>query len=233
MRAIIPGASPAMRGSSDPVAEAASPHRSRRSSHRSSACRTAPLRRRRSPASHRRRTAKSNIGEELDASSLKKVGEQMGSNPGGVFEDDAGKKFYVKKGKSKEHVRNEMIAAALYDLAGTPTLQYRPVKGGTHVATEIEKLSKDNASKLSKAEKSEAARDFAVHAWLANWDAVGLGGDNLGTIKGVPTALDLGGALEYRAQGARRARRSGRTSPNSTRCATRRSTRTRPASSAT
>jgi 8-oxo-dGTP pyrophosphatase MutT (NUDIX family) len=41
-----------------------------------------------------------------------------------------------------------------------------------------------------------------VHAWLANWDAVGLGGDNLGTIKGVPTALDLGGALEYRAQGA-------------------------------
>lgn len=144
----------------------------------------------------------SNIGEELDTSVLKKVGAQKGSNPGGVYEDDDGKKFYVKQGKTKEHVRNEMIAAALYDLAGTPTLSYRPTKGGTHIATEIEKLDKDNASKLSPAERSEAARDFAVHAWLANWDAVGLGGDNLGTIDGVPTALDLGGALEYRAQGA-------------------------------
>lgn len=144
----------------------------------------------------------SNIGRELDPSSLTKVGAQKGSNPGGVYEDADGKKFYVKEGKSKDHVRNEMIAAALYGLAGTPTLKYRPTPDGTHIATEIEKLSKDNASKLSKAEKAEAARDLAVHAWLANWDAVGLGGDNLGTIGGVPTPLDLGGALDYRAQGS-------------------------------
>lgn len=143
-----------------------------------------------------------NLGEEIDPAKLKKVGSQMGSNPGGVYEDADGKRFYVKQGKSKDHVRNEMIAAALYDLAGTPTLNYRPTLGGTHVATEIAKLDKDNASKLSANERREAARDFAVHAWLGNWDAVGLGGDNLGTIKGVPTALDLGGALEYRAQGA-------------------------------
>lgn len=146
--------------------------------------------------------SRSNIGEPLDVSRLEKVGAQKGSNPGGVYQNGEGKKFYVKQGKSKDHVRNEMIAAALYDLAGTPTLKYRPVEGGTHIATEMAKLDKDNASKLSKGERAEAARDFAVHAWLGNWDAVGLGGDNLGTVGGTPTALDLGGALEYRAQGA-------------------------------
>lgn len=143
-----------------------------------------------------------NIGEPLDPAKLKKVGGAMGSNPGGVYEDEDGKKYYVKKGKSKDHVRNEMTAAALYRLAGTPTLHYRPTPDGTHVATEMAKLDKDNASKLSKSEKREAARDFAAHAWLGNWDVVGLGGDNLGTVKGMPTALDLGGAMEYRAQGA-------------------------------
>lgn len=145
---------------------------------------------------------KGTIGEPIDPSKLKKVGKQMGSNPGGVYEDEAGKKFYVKQGKSKDHVRNEMIAARLYELAGTPTLKYRPVENGEQIATEMEKLDKDNASKLSPAEIAEAREDFAVHAWLGNWDVVGLGGDNLGTINGKPTPLDLGGAMEYRAQGA-------------------------------
>lgn len=39
-----------------------------------------------------------------------------------------------------------MIAAALYDLAGSPTLTYRPVKNGKHIATEMAKLDKDNAN---------------------------------------------------------------------------------------
>ncbi len=144
---------------------------------------------------------KGNVGEPIDVSTMKKVGKQMGSNPGGVYEDGEGGKFYVKKGQTKDHVTNEMTAAALYGLAGSPTLRYRPVEGGTHVATEMSKLDKDNAAKLSPEERHEAQREFAVHAWLGNYDAVGLGGDNLGTVKGVPTALDLGGALEYRAQG--------------------------------
>ena len=42
---------------------------------------------------------------------------------------------------------------------------------------------------------------FGVHAWLANWDAAGFQGDNQGVIGGVVTTLDVGGALEFRAQG--------------------------------
>ena len=137
----------------------------------------------------------------LDPSALKRVGKQMGSNPGGVFEDEKGRKFYVKEGRSKDHVRNEMTAADLYDLAGAPTLNYREVAGGAHIASEMEKLDKDHASQLSDAERKKAKRDFAAHAWTANYDAVGTGGDNLVAVHGEPFSVDLGGALEYRAQG--------------------------------
>lgn len=140
--------------------------------------------------------------EPLDTSKLKKVGGQMGSNPGGVYEDDDGTRFYIKKGRSKAHVREELTAAALYKLAGARTLRYQPVKGEEHIATEMAKLDKDNANKLSPEEIGRAREDFAVHAWLANWDATGLGGDNIGTIGGKPVSLDLGGALGFRAQGA-------------------------------
>ena len=138
----------------------------------------------------------------LNPEKLKRVGEQMGSNPGGVFEDEGGERFYVKKGKSKEHVREELLAAKLYDLAGARTLDYRPVEGGGHIATKMQKLDKDNANKLSEPEQERARKDFVTHAWLANWDATGLGGDNIGVVNGKPTSLDLGGALSYRAQGA-------------------------------
>ena len=142
---------------------------------------------------------------------MKKVGKAMGSNVGGVYMDAAGKQYYIKQGKSEAHVRNELLAADIYKLAGTPLLHYRPVEGGKHIATEIEKLDKNNVKQLSPDEREEAMRDFAVHAWLSNWDVVGLGGDNIGTINGQPIALDLGGALEFRAQGAAKGNKFGDT----------------------
>lgn len=137
----------------------------------------------------------------LDPADLTKVGSQMGSNPGGVYQNKEGQKFYVKKGASAAHVRNELLAASLYQLAGAKTLNYVPVKGGGHVATEMQKLEKNNISKLSPDEIKKVQNDFAIHAWLSNWDAAGTGGDNQGVVNGEPTTLDVGGALEYRAQG--------------------------------
>lgn len=138
----------------------------------------------------------------IDPKELTKVGGQKGSNPGGIYADTSGKKLYVKQGQSTDHVKNELLAADLYGLAGARTLSYRPVKGGKHIATEMADLSKDRAGKFTPAEREAAQEDFAVHAWLANWDAVGLGGDNQGVVNGKPVSLDLGGALAYRAQGA-------------------------------
>jgi uncharacterized protein len=139
----------------------------------------------------------------LKPTSLTKVGEKMGSNAGGTFKDAAsGKTFYIKKPGTKAHVTNELLGAKLYALAGAgQTLDYHPVEGGEHVATEIAKLDKKNIGDFTPAEKKAAQADFMTQAWIGNWDAAGTGGDNKGILNGEPTALDFGGALEYRAQG--------------------------------
>jgi len=140
-------------------------------------------------------------GKALDPAKLKKQGGKLGSNEGGTFTDESGQKFYIKRPASKAHVENELAAARLYQLAGVQTLDYRPVQGGNHVATAWQDLDKKNIRDFTPAERKEAAKDFAVHAWLSNWDAAGLGGDNQGIIGGKPATLDVGGSLRYRAQG--------------------------------
>ena len=57
-------------------------------------------------------------------------------------------------------------------------------------------------SQLTPAERKSAQSDFAINAWLANWDAAGTGGDNTGILNGKPVTLDVGGALLFRAKGA-------------------------------
>jgi hypothetical protein len=136
----------------------------------------------------------------LNVSKLKKQGGKLGSNEGGVYANDAGEKFYVKKPATKDHVTNEKTAAKLYKLAGVNTLDYREA-GPDHVVTAWQDLDKNNISKFSAEEKKAAAADFAVHAWLSNWDAAGTGGDNQGMMAGKPHTLDVGGSLRYRAQG--------------------------------
>ncbi len=144
----------------------------------------------------------SNYGPEMSLDNLTQTGGALGSNDGGQFVDKAGNKFYIKKPKGKEQVRHELIGASLYDLAGVQTLKYRPVQGGNHLATEWQTPDKKNAFMLSSGEKKAAYKDFAIHAWLGGYDAIGTGGDNLGMLKGKPIVLDTGGTLEYRAQGA-------------------------------
>ncbi len=146
------------------------------------------------------------VGAPIQMADLHKIGEKKGSNPGGVYEDLAsGERFYVKHPKSTDHARNELLAGALYGLAGSNTLDYHPVTGGESlgVATKLKALKTDNVSQLTPAQRRAAQYDFAVHAWLANWDATGLTGDNLGTDEdGKVVNLDLGGSLLYRAQGS-------------------------------
>ena len=140
-------------------------------------------------------------GSSIKMSDMKKESGKMGSNPGGVYSNAEGKKFYIKEGKTADHVNNELLAGSLYGLAGSKTLNYHPVEGGKHIATELQDLDKKNVNDFTAEEKKKAQLDFATHAWLANWDAAGLGGDNQGIIGGHPVSLDLGGALNYRGMG--------------------------------
>ena len=146
------------------------------------------------------------VGPPLVLSEMKQVGEQKGSQPGGVYEDPwTGYKYYIKHSKTPDHARNELLAAKLYALGGVNTLKYQQVDEGDNklgVATRWQELKKDNMSQLDAAQRKMAQRDFAVHAWLANWDAAGIDGSNQGIDEsGNPISLDLGGSLLYRAQG--------------------------------
>ncbi len=136
-----------------------------------------------------------------------KVGGQLGSNPGGQFTDAAGVKHYVKFSKSADHAKNEAVAAKLYELVGSPVV---PVKladvealsgGAAKLGIASTWVSKTPLNPNSQAHLALAAEDFATHAWLANWDAVGTGFDNLALVDGKMSVLDVGGSLLFRAQG--------------------------------
>jgi hypothetical protein len=137
----------------------------------------------------------------IDTATLQKVGRRMGSNPGGVYQDASGRRFYVKSLESPAHASNERLAAKLYQLAGAPTLRYVRTADPSEVATVFVALDKTHLSQLSADERKAAQRWLGVHAWTANWDAAGFGGDNQGVAGGMVLTLDVGGALEFRAQG--------------------------------
>lgn len=140
-------------------------------------------------------------GNGLDVATLRRVGGRLGTNAGGTFEDERGRRFYVKTVETAAAARNERLAAELYRLAGAPTLTYVPVRDATRVATVFVELDERHAARFDAGERRQARRWFGVHAWTANWDAVGFGGDNQGVVGGVVTTLDVGGALELRALG--------------------------------
>ena len=144
------------------------------------------------------------IGQPVNFSGMKQVGPKLGSNPGGQYETSDGEKLYIKQPKSNGHAKNELLAAALFSAAGGNTLNYHQVVDGDklYVGTDWQPLEADNMSQLTSAQKKEAQNDFAIQAWLANWDAAGLTGDNVGVANGKVIPLDFGGSLLYRAQGS-------------------------------
>ncbi|WP_024873332.1 hypothetical protein [Tolumonas lignilytica] len=141
------------------------------------------------------------ISQPIDTSLMTRVGGQLGSNFAGIFEDDNGQRYYVKELESPMLAKNEWIAAKLYQLAGAPTLTYIPTVEPNQIATLWEKLDKQNLAQFSEDERRQAQQWFAVHAWTANWDALGLHGDNQGVLNGQVLTIDIGGALLFRACG--------------------------------
>jgi 8-oxo-dGTP pyrophosphatase MutT (NUDIX family) len=148
------------------------------------------------------------ITKPLDLTGWKKVGGQQGSNQGGLFEAPDGQRYYVKKAKSAQHAANEVLANQLYAAAGVDVPEVRHgvnapgVSGGVIVSKIVPNAKSDLASKLNDGSYMHKVQDgFAVDAWLANWDVVGLGYDNIVTADGKPWRIDAGGSLLYRAMG--------------------------------
>ena len=141
----------------------------------------------------------------LDATGWKKVGKQSGSNPGGLFVDPDGVRWYVKQNPAPGRAENELLAGKLYGLSGIAGPELRLVKTsvGGKVGVGIASRWVDGVEVGDvTAQTPGVAEGFAVDAWLANHDVVGLGMDNLGQVGGKAFRIDVGGSLLYRAQGA-------------------------------
>jgi len=139
----------------------------------------------------------------VDASQWKQVGPKLGTQPGGKFVGEDGKEYYVKYPENPDVARNEVIANKLYEMTGAGVPKAHLVEGPdgkVGVATEWD----NNAQKANWGDASTrelAAKDFATHAWLANWDCVGAGSenpmDNIRISNGKAVSVDVGGSLAY------------------------------------
>ncbi|MFI2380579.1 ADP-ribosyltransferase domain-containing protein, partial [Streptomyces sp. NPDC018964] len=141
----------------------------------------------------------------VDASGWRKIGEKLGSNVGGTYEDARGHRFYLKLARTPDHARNEVLAAALYRLAGVQVPELRLItregKYGT-ASRFLENAHQDLERKLKDKSYRKAIYDgFAVDAWLANWDVAGRYYDNIVNVGGNPVRIDTGGALMYSGKG--------------------------------
>ena len=137
-----------------------------------------------------------------DISNWTEVGPQKGSNPGGTFVDEAGVRWYVKFPKSADHAKNEVLAAKLYDACGVLVPDLKVIRKGGKVGVASQIIDGLKSDSFGVASAPGARDGFAVDAWLANWDVVGMGYDNLLVgDDGFACRVDTGGALLYRAQG--------------------------------
>ena len=137
----------------------------------------------------------------IDTATMQRVGGQLGTNPAGIFQDDSGRRYYVKTLESAAHACNERVAARLYRLTGAPTLTYVRAKNPDQIATVWVELDKRCIARFTESERRQAQHWLGVHAWTANWDAAGFAGDNQGVVDGTVLTLDVGGALAFRARG--------------------------------
>ncbi|MEO3860883.1 phage minor capsid protein [Acrocarpospora sp. B8E8] len=139
-----------------------------------------------------------------DFSSLRQIGPQGGSNPGGLYEAPDGTRWYVKTQKSELHAANEIAAARLYTAAGILAPEIHAGRGapglpdGPQAASRVIEGREASPDEL----RAPAREGFGLDAWLANWDVAGLTFDNmLLADDGSVVRIDTGGSLLFRAQG--------------------------------
>jgi SPP1 gp7 family putative phage head morphogenesis protein len=150
----------------------------------------------------------------FDAARLKALpGTQKGSNPGGLYEDPDGRRYYVKFYKQPDQARGEWAAARIYREMGleSPELHLARMTGPSG-KKQLALISewRDDLKRLGPDEmlrhKAELAEAYQGAVLVKNWDVVGLDYDNL-VLTGNKRLMvvDSGGAFRYRAQGGRKA----------------------------
>ncbi len=146
----------------------------------------------------------------FDADRLKAVpNSQKGSMPGGLYEDDQGKRYYVKFYPDAAQARSEYAASRIYRLLGVDTPEIRLAEmaapGGERRLAVISAW-RDDLKRIGAEEMvrhpEEMAKIFHASALVKNWDVVGLEYDNLLLGReGRLAIIDSGGSFRFRARG--------------------------------
>lgn len=144
-----------------------------------------------------------NSGENI---LYKKVGDQAGSNKGGFYVGQDGVKRYVKVYDEASQAHGEHLANYIYEALGlgapdSTTFMYN---GKLHYASRIIEGAEDATIKklgLTADRARKALDGFAADILTGNWDAPGLGLDNMVDVGGKVIRIDNGSAFLFRAQG--------------------------------
>jgi hypothetical protein len=139
-----------------------------------------------------------------------KVAGASGSNTAGVsglWRGTDGRLYYVKQYKTPGQAYAEHLAGKAYHAlgVGAPETYVFEHEGATVFASRYLEGTQGTLGKLglTKARAEQVLDGFVADVWLANWDAVGTGLDNVVfDALGQAVRIDQGGALLYRAQGA-------------------------------
>ena len=154
------------------------------------------------------KTIANDLENKTGVALFKRIGPQLGSNEGGTFEGIDGTEYYVKTPKSEMHLKNELLASALYRLAGVDAAYMKHgvgKDGSDKLFSAIIPGDTLAETRVSDATKRKIQENFAIDAWLANWDVAGSVDDNIIVDSDeVPHRIDLGGALLFRARGDRK-----------------------------
>ena len=141
-----------------------------------------------------------------NVSSWNRVGEQLGSNPGGVFEDETGTKHYVKYYDNPMQARSEVAAGHIYNSMGLKTLNHHLVNNNGRLV--VASVWHNNLTPMDAQgyknlrDKDQLARSFHAAILTKNWDSTGLHHDNISLDRnGNMVHLDMGGVFKFRAQG--------------------------------
>ncbi|GGO76969.1 hypothetical protein GCM10012289_55520 [Nonomuraea cavernae] len=137
------------------------------------------------------------------------TGGQGGFNEGGRYMDPSGKEWYIKAPKTDVHAMNEVLVMELYREAGVfvPVVELIYLngdlgEGNLGVRSGIVEGVQDLATHLDDpAYLKDLYGDFAVDAWVANWDTIGRAYDNILNTPDGKMRIDGGGGLLFRARG--------------------------------
>lgn len=126
-----------------------------------------------------------------------------------------GMRYVYKKGKNPAHIMSEILAYKLYAAAGAPVPAIQEVYSAAAgnqsriIGMLVDFIEGDSLLGMGKKIPSEVMQQieatFVWHALFANWDAKGRDNYIYNPTEGKVYIIDLGGALQFRAKGDRKA----------------------------